>query len=113
MYMYMYMYMYTHTHSLTHSLTHTHTHTHTLKPYSVLTRILHAKDKNYNSKGYKRDFTIIQRVHCDYKGYCTLYKKHRENAETIPCCETENFQYNYISSISYVNILDIYIIHVV
>ena len=35
----------------------------------------------YNSKGYKRDFTIIQRVHCDCKGYCTLHKKHRENAD--------------------------------
>ena len=34
-----------------------------------------------NSKGYNRDFTIIQRVHCDCKGYCTLHKKHRENAE--------------------------------
>ena len=33
----------------------------------------------YKSKGYKRDFTIIQRVHCDCKGYCTLHKKHREN----------------------------------
>ena len=27
-----------------------------------------------------REFTIIQRVHCDYKGCCTLNKKHRENA---------------------------------
>ena len=35
----------------------------------------------HKSKGYKRDFTIIQRVHCDCKEYCTLHKKHRENAE--------------------------------
>ena len=34
---------------------------------SVLTRIL-------------QDFNIIQRVHCDCKRYCTLHKKHRENA---------------------------------
>ena len=37
-----------------------------------------------NSKGYNRDFTIIQRVHCDCKGYCTLHKKHRENAAVYP-----------------------------
>ena len=30
----------------------------------------------YNSKGYNRDFAIIQRVHCDCKGYCTLHKKY-------------------------------------
>ena len=34
----------------------------------------------YNSKGCNRDFTIIQRVHSNCKGYCTLHKKHRENA---------------------------------
>ena len=37
----------------------------------------------HKSKGYKRDFTIIQRVHCDCKGYCTLHKKHRENTVTL------------------------------
>ena len=36
----------------------------------------------YNSKGCNRDFTIIQRVHSNCKGYCILHKKHRENAES-------------------------------